>query len=342
MESQVVKVSLLIMLSSVITIGCGVAKDVPDPLPPPESQIESSHEIHELNSRLISQSSGAPASPGDYLIGPADLLEVKVFESEKLTSTVRVSSRGQVTLHLLGSVDVNGLTAREAEERIEDLLKSDDYIKDPHVSIFVKEHKSKLVSVVGFVREPGSYELLGRETLLDSLAAAKGLKDNAGRTVYLTRVDDNGEREAYVVDLDQLLVKGDTETNVVLKPGDVVYVPEAGTVFVQGAVRKPGSFPMKERSTTVSHSIAMAGGLATYANRKDVKLIRYSGDGKREIIELDLGTILSGEAEDPVVMDRDAVIVGASVGKRLLYGLRLNFLLGLVGVGYDPPERYQQ
>jgi polysaccharide export outer membrane protein len=332
---------LLSVLSAISVISCGGGKKVPDSLPP-ESRIESAQEIKEFNSRLITQSSGAPASPADYLIGPADLLEVKVFESEKLTSTVRVSSRGQITLPLLGSVDVNALTAREAEEKIENLLKSDGYINNPHVGVFVKEHKSKLVSVVGFVREPGSYELLGRQTLLDSLAAAKGLKDNAGRTVYLTRAEGNGRREAYVVDLDELLLKGNSEINVVLKPGDVVYVPETGTVFVEGAVRKPGSFPMKERSTTVTHSIAMAGGLTTYANGSDVKLVRHMGNGKREIVEMDLGKIQKGEAEDPIVKDGDAVIVGASIAKRFIYGLRLNFLLGLVGVGYDPPERYQQ
>ena len=178
---------LLSVLSAISVISCGGGKTVPDSLPP-ESRIESSQEIKELNSRLITQSSVAPASPADYLIGPADLLEVKVFESEKLTSTVRVSSRGQITLPLLGSVDINGLTARESEEKIENLLKSEGYINNPHIGVFVKEHKSKLVSVVGYVTEPGSYELLGRQTLLDSLAAAKGLKDKIGRASCRERV----------------------------------------------------------------------------------------------------------------------------------------------------------
>lgn len=333
--------SLLIILVCIMQISCAGGGNVSDYFPP-DSRVESVQETNELNSRLIEQSSGAPVSPADYLIGPADLLEVKVFESEKLTSTVRVSSRGEITLPLLGSVNVNGITAREAEEKLESLLKGDGYINNPHVSVFVKELKSKLVSVVGFVREPGSYELLGRQTVLDSLAAAKGLEDNAGRTVYLTRTEENGGRETFVIDLDQLLRKGNTESNIVLKPGDVVYVPEAGTVFVQGAVRKPGSYSMKERSTTVTQSIAMAGGITTYANGSDVKLVSHTENGKSEIVDLDLEKIKAGEAEDPVVRDSDVIIVGASGFKRLVYGLRVNFLLGLIGVGYDPPERYHQ
>ncbi|MGB7293153.1 MAG: polysaccharide biosynthesis/export family protein [Thermodesulfobacteriota bacterium] len=336
-----VNLSLLIILVCIMPISCAGGRNVSDSFLP-DSRIESVQETNELNSRLITQSSGAPVSPADYLIGPADLLEVKVFESEKLTSTVRVSSRGEITLPLLGSVNVNGITAREAEEKLENLLKEDGYINNPHVSVFVKELKSKLVSVVGFVREPGSYELLGRQTVLDSLAAAKGLEDNAGRTVYLTRSEENGRRETYVIDLDQLLRKGNSESNIVLKPGDVVYVPEAGTVFIQGAVRKPGSYSMKERSTTVTQSIAMAGGITTYANGSDVKLVSHKENGKSEIIDLNLEKIKAGEAEDPVVKDSDVIIVGASGFKRLVYGLRVNFLLGLIGVGYDPPERYHQ
>src|SRR3989304_3394889 len=107
---------LLSVLSAISVISCGGGKKVPDSLPP-ESRIESAQEIKEFNSRLITQSSGAPASPADYLIGPADLLEVKVFESEKLTSAPPLSSSVQIAPSLMGSVDVKALPAREAEEK---------------------------------------------------------------------------------------------------------------------------------------------------------------------------------------------------------------------------------
>ncbi len=84
----------------------------------------------------------------------------------------------------------------------------------------------------------------------------------------------------------------------------------------------------------------MAGGPSVYADTVNVKLIRYLGNGKREIIELNLGDIQNGKVEDPVVKDRDTIVVGINNAKRLLYGLRLNMLFGLIGIGYDPPERY--
>ncbi|MCH8028485.1 MAG: polysaccharide biosynthesis/export family protein [Candidatus Dadabacteria bacterium] len=334
----------LLVVTFIITVSCGGRKQFSGSLLN-QNRIESSQEIKQVNTKLLSQGGFSPASPANYLIGPADLLEIKVFESEKLTSTVRVSSRGRITLPLLGSVGVADLTAREAEEKIERLLKERRYIKDSNVSIFVKEHLSKLVSVVGYVREPGSYELLGRQTLLDALAAAKGLDDDAGMTVYLTRSEENGKRQAYIIDLEELFIKGiegDAEANLTLKPGDVIYVPEAGVVFVEGAVRKPGSYSIKEGKTTVSQSIAMAGGTTTYSDIGNVMLIRLLDDGNRQVLQVDLGKIRKGEAEDPMVKDRDALVVGASTAKRILYGLRLNFLLGLIGVGYDPPERYRE
>jgi polysaccharide export outer membrane protein len=314
-------------------IGCG-GGNRPSDLSSSQIKTESAQEVKELNSKLIAQSSLAHPSPADYLIGPADLLGIKVFESEKLTSEVRVSSRGQITLPLLGSIDVNDLTAREAEEKIENLLKKGGYINNPHVAVFIKEYKSKLVSVVGFVKEPGSYDLLGKQTLLDALAAAKGLEDKAGRTIYLTRAGENGKKQVYVVDLDEILVKGDSGRNLELKAGDVIYVPEAGTVFVDGAVKKRGSYSLTQ-SATVSQSITMAGGLASYANN-DVTLIRYSGNGKREIIKLNLGKIQKGEADDPIVKDRDNIIVGVNPIKKFVYGISINYFF--FGGSYRPPS----
>jgi len=333
-------ISLLLLLCVIYAIGCGGGKRASD-LASSQARVESAQEIKELNSKLIAQGSFGSASPADYIIGPTDLIEIKVFESEKLTTTVRVSSRGQITLPLVGSIKVDGLTAREGEEMIEDLLKKGGYINDPHVSIFIKEYKSRLVSVVGFVNAPGNYELFGKQTLLDALANAHGLKDNAARSVYLTRTEESGRRQAYIVDLDQLLLNGDPELNLPLKAGDVVYVPAAGAVFVEGAVKNPGSFPIKERSTTVSQAIAEAGGVTGYADSGDIKLIRYLGNGKREVTQVNLGRIQKGKDDDPVVQDRDAIVVGASLAKRILYGLRLSTLFGLVGVGYSPPDTLQ-
>ena len=327
----------LLLVLVVFTISCAGGRRTQDSLSS-AARIESAQELKDLNANIISQGNASSSvSPADYLIGPADLLEIGVFESEKLTSTVRVSSRGQVTLPLLGNVEVNEITARDAEIKIENLLKEGGYINNPHVIVFVKEYKSKVVSVIGYVNSPGSYELLGKKTLVDALASARGLNNQAGRTVYVTRAEENGSREAYVVYLDDVLLSGKSEANLLLKPGDVIYVPESGSVFVEGAVMRPGAYPVKEGASTVSQSIARAGGVASFANKGDVKLITYLGDGRREVKQLDLEQIRNGEIQDPIVRDKDAIVVGVSVVKRVLSGLRLGYFWNLMSIGYDAP-----
>ena len=328
----------LFILLSLILSGWGCSGKNEPSLISAYKNIEGLKEINELNKKILLEAS-APSSPADYVIGPADLLEVKVFEVEELNTEARVSSRGYITLPLLGNVKVSGLSARKAEEKIEELL-GKEYVHDPNVTIFIKEHRSQIVSIMGTVQKPGNYEVLGRRNLLDALAMSEGLKDTAGRTVYVSREKDGGGKETLAIDLDELLLKGNTDLNIPIKSGDVVYVPEAGTVYVDGAVKKPGGLPLKEK-ISVSQAVAMAGGLTSFANPGDIKLVRYEGDGKRKLITLDLNKIKEGEIDDPIVEDRDIIVVPPSTAKRLIYGLRLNFLFGLFGVGYDPPRDYR-
>ena len=275
----------------------------------------------------------------NYTIGPSDLLEIKAMESEKFGTTERVDAAGNIKLPLLNEVAVGGMTPVEAEIRIETLLKERGFIKDPHVNVFVAEHQSKRVSVLGYVNEPGNYEIIGEMTLLDALAMAKGLDADAGTLVYVTRKN-AGSQEKVIVDLDDMLKREGTadEVNFDLAPGDKVYVPEASNVFVDGAVKTPGSYPINEGETTVSQAIVMAGGLVSYANSEDISLVRDLGDGRKEVVKLDMDDINQGTTEDPILGEKDAIVVGASGLKSFFYGLNLN-VFGFGGVGYNPPAR---
>ncbi|MEW6144678.1 MAG: polysaccharide biosynthesis/export family protein [Thermodesulfobacteriota bacterium] len=327
---------ILFLLTS-FAAGCGGGSSVRS-TSISEEEAGPPEEIGNVNSKLLSKGLPAAAtSPDDYLIGPADLLEINVFESKELTTTVRVSSRGDITVPLLNNVNVDGLTARDAEVKIENLLRSGDYIDNPHVSVFVKEHKSKVVAVMGYVNKPGNYELLGKQSLLDVLASAEGLSDKAGTTVLVTRADNNGGKSSYLVDLDKVVSGNGADMDLDIQPGDLVYVPEAANVFVEGAVTKPGAYPINQGKTTLSEAIVMAGGVASYADKSDIKLIHHTDSGRKEIVEVDLNSIHEGGAEDPLLNEKDAVIVGASGIKKFFYGLQFN-IWGLGGVGYNPPR----
>lgn len=333
------KMSFLIFFLAATIAGCGGGGTVNTSQMSRQDFEASQEEVENINSRLISQSIPTnTVTPDGYLIGPADLLEIRVFESDKLTTTARVSSRGEITVPLLNNVYLEGLTSREAEVKIENLLRDGQYIDDPHVGVFVMEHKSKVVSVMGYVNKPGVYELLGRKTLLDALASAQGLSENAGSLVYVTRTEKDGSKSSYLVDLDELLASKNPEDNIEIKPGDLIYVSEAANVFVEGAVFKPGAYPINEGETTLSEAIVMAGGVMSFADQGDVKLIRYLGNGKKNVMDVDLNRIRDGEDLDPLLNEKDAIVVGASGIKSFFYGLNIN-VFGLGGIGYDPPAR---
>jgi len=299
-------------------------------------QEQNEQEIKALNERLFAAVSQAPQYE-DYTLGPGDLLEVTVFEAEELNSEVRVSSRGYVTLPLLGTVEVKGLSSRQAEERIEGLYRQ-RYLRDPHVGVFVREQMSGRITLLGAVEKPGTYDYPARQRPLDVLALAGGLGEKAGRMAQVTRRNEEGERtETFLVDLDELIKEGKGELNLEIEGGDVVFVPEAGIVYVDGAVRKPGSYPIQE-GMTVQEAIVAAGGFGSTADEGSIKLVRHVGEGKREVVELSFKDPRKSPQELKVE-DRDVVFVETNRLEALIYGLRLNLGMGLVGIGYTPPPQ---
>jgi len=140
----------------------------------------------------------------DYRIGAEDLIEIQVFGVDQLTRTVRVNSRGQVSLPLIGMLQLGGLTATEAEALIVAKL-ADSYLQDPQVSLFIKEYTSQRVTIEGAVNRPGVYPLRGPTSLLQSLAVAGGQANLSDMTeVMLFRADNAGKRETLVYDVDRI------------------------------------------------------------------------------------------------------------------------------------------
>ncbi len=278
------------------------------------------------------------AAPGDYLLGPGDLIDITVFETEDLNAEVRVSSRGTVSMPILGAVYVQNMTAAQAEEKLEELLR-EKYLQDPHVSIFIKEHVSKQITLVGEFEKPGTYEYITRRNLLDVVAIAGGLTEEAGYVAYVTRIDGQTKnREVIRVDLNQLIKKGNMNYNIPVLGGDVIFVPEAGRCYVDGAVRKPGLYPIRGK-VTITEAIAMAGGLRSFADEDHIKLVRFKDGGKREIISLAYSALQSGEIKDIYLHDGDVVYAESStLGLLTSGGGGLSLMFMGTGVQYRVPE----
>jgi polysaccharide export outer membrane protein len=313
-------------------------------------ETESSRHVKVMNERiLMSTLSSKRDLYQDYKIGPEDLLEISVFEDEKLNKTVRVSSQGNISLPLLGILRVKGLTANELEKEIRDLL-VEKYLQDPHVSVFIKEYRNQRISVIGAVEKPGIFEVTGQKTILDMLSMAGGLKEDAGQLLFLIRPprfeeeaakkeEEKGSVEekpkTFVLDLEELLVKGDLALNLLLIHGDVINIPVSGKIFVGGEVRRPGGFSLKGKRMTVSQAIAMAEGLTPEANGAETKVFRYSERGtEREALSVDVYAIQKGQSEDLNLKENDIIIVPKSGMKAFLIGLR-DTVKGLIGFGFS-------
>src|SRR5215831_9335425 len=139
-----------------------------------------------INTTLLREIS-PPMGDADLPLGPGDLIEISVFEVEELSKIkVRIPMKGTITLPLLGQVRATGLSPLELQDQIGDLLQQ-RYMHNPQVSVFVEEHVSQRVSVMGSVRKGGVYTLTSRLRLADALAMADGLADEADHTIYLIR-----------------------------------------------------------------------------------------------------------------------------------------------------------
>ncbi len=292
---------------------------------------------NEMNERIFN-SAQPKTGATDPLLGPGDLIELRVFEAPELTTQVRISSRGFITLPLLGDVEVAGLTARQLEIKVESLYRA-KYIRNPHVSLFVQEHLSQKVTFVGQIKSPGTYELPARMKLLDALALAGGLTDKAGNIARVRRVGKTDEETgAYVVDLDRLINEGAIELNIPIHGGDVIFVDEAGMFYVDGAVRRSGAFPIKA-TTTLEEAIMIAGGFLSYADAEDVLLVRRNSKNKRVVKHMNLEIAKHGSY---LLEDGDILVVGSTFWGRVASGS--GFSLGIPfigGISYSNPERYR-
>jgi polysaccharide export outer membrane protein len=309
-----------------------------------------------LNSQLLKRATPV-AADSDLPLGPGDLVEVSVFEVEELSKLkVRVSRRGIVNLPLLGSVTAAGRSPSQLEEEIRTRLQQ-RYIRDPHVSVFVHEHPSQRISIIGAIKKGGIQTMSGPMRLADALALAEGLTDDADHVVYVVRRVPAGTvaaattgsarrntteaakepategTEELMVPIDlEALARGRDELNIALEPGDVIHVPRAGSFYVGGSVEKPGSFLLRGR-TTVEQGILAAGGPKDVAALEDVRIYRGKPSGEQEIIEFNLNAFEKGQSGQsaPELQKNDVVIVGKSAGKAFWYGF-LDFFKGVVGV----------
>ncbi|MGD1149230.1 MAG: polysaccharide biosynthesis/export family protein [Thermoanaerobaculaceae bacterium] len=252
------------------------------------------------------------ASSG-YRIGPKDLLEIKVFEVPELNIERRVSEEGTINLPLIGDVPVRGLTDTELADRLKAMLES-RYVQRASVAVQIREFRSKPISVIGAVKQPGNLAFSGRWTLLEALSAAGGLSDEHADKIYVLRRADNGLSDQITVNVDDLMVRGDPDANIPIFANDLINVPArvTVTVFCLGEVAKPGAveFQSTERITLLT-AIARAGGLTDRASHT-IQVKRRDRSGHDVASEVNYKRIVAGKEPDFELRGGDVVIVKES------------------------------
>ena len=142
----------------------------------------------QTNDRIRELSAAARKGPHDYIIGNGDVVSVEVFDVKELSRDVRVSQTGTIGLPLVPvRLRVSGLTELQAQQKIAEVLEANGLVSHPDVSVTIKERKSKPITVVGAVAHPLVYQADSQVTLLEVLAEAGGLSNDAGGQVIVTR-----------------------------------------------------------------------------------------------------------------------------------------------------------
>jgi polysaccharide biosynthesis/export protein len=207
---------------------CGLASIASAQTAPATSQVSEAPPAPAAPTAAVAAPAVQPANvTPDYIIGPGDALQVYVWRNPELTSAVPVRPDGKISTPLVEDMTAVGKTPSELARDIEKVLAQ--YVRSPQVNIIVTEPVSifSQVRIIGQVVKPQALPFREGMTALDAILQVGGLAPfAAGNRAKVIRTE-NGKPHEIKVKLDRVVNKGDLATNIVLKPGDVLVVPES-------------------------------------------------------------------------------------------------------------------
>jgi polysaccharide biosynthesis/export protein len=302
----------------------------------------------------------------DYPIGPGDVIEISVPGMEEIKIiTQRVTGEGTISLPFAGVINVSGMTDKELGDEIRRRLET-NYMRNPQITLFVKEFRSRQVAVIGAVQKPGLYNLASSaDTVLGMISQAGGVTAaGASERILLVPAEpvDSAKAKEVIDSLPAQLVSQDPSPlilksvdpivisldsinrsghqkylNIPARPGDVIMVPGGGEVLVQGWVGKPGAYKITP-GLTILGAVAAAGGTAFPADNGSIQLIRTNNEGQKTSIVANLDAIKAGEQPDLPLREGDVIDVSSTHAKLAAYGF-YRFFTSVINVGASIPVR---
>jgi polysaccharide export outer membrane protein len=275
-----------------------------------------------------------PTPPPDtYTLGPGDQIIIRVLDLEEIDNKpVPIDLKGSINLPVAGRIQASGLTTERLEAAIAERLKK--VLVKPDVSVYLAEMRSQPVSLLGQVQTPGVHQLQGQKNLFEVLSLAGGLRQEAGPVINITRRlewgaiplpsasnDSTGRFSVASIDVKSVMNASNPAENILIMPNDVISVPKADTIYVIGAVKKPGAYVLGEHHTlSALQVLALAEGTDKTAATQDAKIMRVLPDSNdRAEIPVDLRTILSGKTPDVPLTADDILFVPTSKAKAVGY-----------------------
>ena len=253
--------------------------------------------IAALAPSLLTQTAAPAAQPVSptYLVGPADVLKIVVFDEPSLSGNFNVDSDGTITFQFLGRVEVRGKTLSDVEKIITAGLRN-GFVLTAQVSVQIETYRSRSIFVLGEVKAPGKYTIEGQVTLLEVIAKAGSFTPSAGPEIIVLRYKDGmaatiaaapakpgsaDTAELLRVSIEDLK-NGRFTANFLLQDSDTISVPAAERYYVTGFVKTPGSFVLRP-GMTVQQAIAEAGGLTERGSNRGLKITRKVNGKDTEI-----------------------------------------------------------
>jgi polysaccharide export outer membrane protein len=229
-------------------------------------------------------------------VGPGDILRVTVFGQPDLSAEVGINDKGIINLPLIGGLHISGLTTSQAASKISDTYREQQYLKNPEISVEVVQMRSQMVSILGEVSRPGRYPIPGKMSVLELLATAGGLTEQADSSVTLLRrnPDPNQADVRIPIQLGQNGTSERTTLDVDLDSGDVVYVNKKKLFYIHGEVNRPGAYPM-EPDMNIMRAISLGGGLSVRGSTRRISIYRKEEDKEKQLSARMTDTVQAGD-----------------------------------------------
>lgn len=224
---------------------------------------------------------------GEPVLGVGDVVRISVFQNPDLTVEGRISENGQISFPLIGAVQIGGLTVLAAQQKIEKMLKDGAFVINPQVTIQTVQIRSSQISILGQVAKPGRYpiDIVGSK-VSEMIATAGGVLPGGADVVTLVGQRD-GKPIKLAIDLPAILQAGQSQLDVPVENGDIIYVDRAPTVYIYGEVQRPGQIRL-ERGMTLMQALAAGGGLTPRGTERGIQVRRKDAAGVTKVLELKL------------------------------------------------------